>query len=402
MGEQIIYMDHAATSWPKPAEVFAAMSEVATIAGGNPGRGGHRLALWAGESLFEARETVAEFFGCDDPFRVAFTLNVTTAINLVIKGFLKEGDHVLVSPLEHNAVMRPLHHAEQKGISWDVLPARPDGRVLLSRLREAIRPNTKLIILCHESNVNGVIQPVREVGSIAKANGIYLMVDCAQSAGSHPIHIEDDRIDFLAFTGHKGLYGPMGTGGLIFGKRVEISAVTPLIRGGTGSLSESFDQPEFIPDRFESGTQNVVGLAGLSAGIRWLKANQMIEREQREIRSQMMRVFIGLLRQIDGIHIYSAASMEDQGNVISLTVNGVDNGIAAAWLDREYGILSRIGLHCAPLAHQAIKTFPAGTIRFSISARTTIQEIETCVAAVNTIASNPGLVLKVWENQAWE
>ena len=265
---KMIYMDNAATSWPKPPCVAEAISDAIIHCGGNPGRGGHRLALAAGELVYETRDRVASFFGCDDAFRVTFTQNITMAVNLVLRGFLSPEDHVLVSPMEHNAVMRPL---TALGIPYDIIPGDVNGQIDPASIPELIRPNTKLIIICHESNVNGIVQPLRKIGKIAHENQAFLLADCAQSAGNLPLSIENDGIDFLCFTGHKGLLGPTGTGGVVFGEHVDIERIRPLVYGGTGSLSDSFEQPAFLPDRLESGTQNVCGLAGLNAGIRWIE-----------------------------------------------------------------------------------------------------------------------------------
>ena len=368
---QMIYLDNAATSWPKPECVAEAMADAIRNYGGNPGRGGHRLALAAGELLYETRDRTASFFGCDDAFRVSFTQNITMAVNLVLRGFLDPGDHVLVSPMEHNAVMRPL---TAMGISCDVIPGNDAGRIDPADIPPLIRPETKLIIICHESNVNGVIQPLREIGETAEANGLYLMADCAQSAGQIPLDIEKDHIDFLCFTGHKGLMGPTGTGGLVFGSRVDIEKIHPLVYGGTGSLSDSFEQPGFLPDRFESGTQNVCGLAGLNAGLRWIE-----EQGLGNLSSYVMKLMKMLrkgLNGIPGVNLYSG-----DGHVLSITVNGIDNGTAAMELEEKFGIMTRIGLHCAPLAHKTLGTFPNGTVRFALSPFTTEQDVSACIQA---------------------
>ena len=376
MMPEMIYLDNAATSWPKPDCVSEAMTDAIRRCGGNPGRGGHRLALAAGELLYEVRERTAEFFGADDPFRVSFTSNITMAVNLVLNGFLNPGDHVLVSPMEHNAVMRP---RTAMGISYDILPGDRNGKVLLSEIQRKIRENTRLIIICHESNVSGIVQPIRKIGQIARENNIFLLTDCAQSAGHIPIHINTDNIDFLCFTGHKGLFGPTGTGGVVFGDRVDIGRIRPLVRGGTGSLSESFDQPDFLPDRFESGTQNICGLAGLNAGLKW------IEDQGQEKLTQRCRMLMDQLRSglelVPGIHLYSG-----EGQVLSITIDGLDNGTAAAELEERWGIMTRIGLHCAPLAHKTLGTFPNGTIRFAVSPFTTQKDIEICTEGCKTLA----------------
>lgn len=376
-----IYMDNAATTWPKPPQVSEAMGRAIDEYGGNPGRGGHRLALAAGELLYNARETVADLFGCKDPFRVCFTPNITYALNLALEGLLRAGDHVLISPMEHNAVMRPLSTIQ--GVEWEVLPHRSDGEIHPEAIPEHLRPNTKLVIICHESNVNGVIQPLSEIGNIARNHGALLLADCAQSAGKLPIRMEEDAIDLLAFTGHKGLMGPTGTGGLILGSRVDHRALQPLVRGGTGSLSESFEQPDFLPDRYESGTPNVCGLAGLTAGIEWLKEQGPSALRLRQSK-QIHRLKEGL-RQDPNITLYASEEDESQGSVISFTKNHVDNGAAAVHLEERFGIMTRIGLHCAPLAHRTLATYPDGTIRLSVSPFTKDSDIEAVIQAVTEL-----------------
>lgn len=376
MTSEVIYLDNAATTWPKPECVTEAIVKAMRECGGNAGRGGHRLALAAGELLYETRERTGAFFGCDDPFRVCFTQNITMAVNLALRGFLKKGDHVLISPMEHNCVMRPL---TQMGINYDVLNADPDGKVKLSEISGVIRPNTRMIIICHESNVNGVVQPLREIGQIARSNRLFLLADCAQSAGHFPIDIEADNIDFLCFTGHKGMLGPAGTGGVIFGNRVDIEKIEPLLFGGTGSLSESFDQPSFMPDRFESGTQNICGLAGLNAGLKWIEKQGIAQISSKG--KALLNHLSGNIQDIGGIHCYSG-----EGHVLSITINDLDNGKAALELEKRWGIMTRIGLHCAPLAHRSIGTFPNGTIRFAVSPFTTENDIQTCIEACKELA----------------
>ncbi|NMB92902.1 MAG: aminotransferase class V-fold PLP-dependent enzyme [Flexilinea flocculi] len=382
----VIYMDNAATSWPKPAEVSAAMIKTMEEAGGNAGRGGHRFAVAAGEILYQVRETVAAFFGSDDPFRVTFTANATESINLILKGYLKQGDHVLVSPLEHNAVMRPLQFLSQQNIQWSVLPAGKDGRINPDLIEPTIRQNTRLFVICHESNVNGVIQPLHEISEIAHSYQIPVLADCSQSAGSIPIAIDCEGIDFLAFTGHKSLLGPVGTGGIVWGSHVDVNQIFPLKQGGTGSASDRYVQPDFLPDKFESGTLNTVGLAGLKAGIDWINRNQQNQVYLKK--GELFREFLNEIRSIRRVHVFCAEKIENQGFVFSLTIDGIDNGFAAQWLDEEKGILSRVGLHCAPLAHRFLHSFPAGTIRFAASPFTTSQDFEACIEAVKILAEN--------------
>ncbi len=376
MTPNMIYLDNAATSWPKPECVSEAISQAMIHCGGNPGRGGHKLALAAGELLYEVRDRTAAFFGSEDPFRVSYTQNITMAINMILRGVLHPGDHVLVSPMEHNAVMRPLN---AMAINYDILDSEADGKIKTSEIENKIRGNTKLIIICHESNVNGIVQPLREIGQIAHKHNLLLLADCAQSAGHIPLHIEKDNIDFLCFTGHKGLFGPTGTGGVLFGSQVDVEQIQPLICGGTGSLSESFKQPAFLPDRFESGTQNISGLAGLNAGLQWIE-NQGLENISQH-GSKLINDLCQGLQDHPKIQIYSG-----EGQVLSITIDGLDNGTAASELEDRWGIMTRIGLHCAPLAHRTLGTFPSGTIRFAVSPFTTEEDIQICIDACKTLA----------------
>ncbi|MBU1948387.1 MAG: aminotransferase class V-fold PLP-dependent enzyme, partial [Candidatus Eisenbacteria bacterium] len=258
-----LYLDNAATSWPKPPGVIQAMVRFMEDIGANPGRAGHRRAIEAGRIVNAAREVLAEFFGAKDPLRVVFGSNGTEALNLAICGLLNPGDHVITSSVEHNSVMRPLRALG--GVTVDVVQCAPDGTLDPQDVERAIRPETRLIILNHASNVMGTVLPVAEVGGIARRHDLLFLLDSAAGAGTLPINMETDAIDLLAFTGHKSLLGPMGTGGLVLGDRVDVRRMQPIKRGGTGSLSEKEIQPEFVPDIFESGTLNVGGLAGLEA-----------------------------------------------------------------------------------------------------------------------------------------
>ncbi|MFN3763098.1 MAG: aminotransferase class V-fold PLP-dependent enzyme, partial [Anaerolineae bacterium] len=267
----MIYLDNAATSWPKPPEVLTAMARFMTEVGANPGRSGHRLSVEAGRIVYAAREAVAQLFNAPDPLRVVFGMNATEGINLALRGLLRPGDHVVTSSMEHNSVMRPLRALEREGVEVTVVPCSPEGMLDPQAVLAAIRPHTRLVVLNHASNVTGTILPVAEVGrALRQINGPLLVVDAAQSGGAVPIDMQADGIDLLAFTGHKSLYGPTGTGGLIIGERVPLEEFRPLIRGGTGSRSEREEQPDFLPDMCESGTPNAVGLAGLEAGVRWV------------------------------------------------------------------------------------------------------------------------------------
>ena len=302
----MIYFDNAATSWPKPPGVAEAMVHFMDHVGANPGRSGHRLSLEAGRIVYGAREAMADLFHVADPLRVVFGANVTEALNLALCGYLRPGDHVVTSSMEHNSVMRPLRAlaAGEGGgpIELTVVPCSPQGFLDPADLEAALRPETAMVVLNHASNVCGSLLPVREAGQAARRHGCLLLVDVAQTAGAYPIDMEAEGIDLLAFTGHKALGGPMGTGGLVIGERVELERFVPLKRGGTGSRSEREEQPDFLPDMCESGTPNTVGLAGLLAGVRWVMDRGVDAIRQHEI--ELAQRLIDGLCDIPGVTVY--------------------------------------------------------------------------------------------------
>jgi len=381
----MIYLDHAATSWPKPPEVLRAMREFLESAGGNPGRSGHRLSVAAGRVLYELREALAGLFGAGDPLRVIFTLNATCAINLALRGLLRPGDAVLTSSIEHNAVMRPLRALERQGVRVDIVPCSREGRLDPAAVAEAITPETRLVVLTHASNVMGTILPVADVARVAHRAGAMVLVDAAQTAGVVPIDMEAMGIDLLAFTGHKGLQGPPGTGGLVIADAVDVARLEPIVCGGTGSRSEFDEQPEHLPDKYEAGTPNGVGLAGLLAGVRWVRARtvEAIRRRQMELTGRL----IERLRAIPGVHVYGPCEPAERTAVVSFTAEGVDLAQMALDLDERFGVLCRVGLHCAPAAHKTIGTFPQGTVRFALGAGTSSSDIEAAATAVRKIAT---------------
>jgi len=380
----MIYFDNAATSWPKPPGVAEAMVHFLNEVGANPGRSGHRLAVESGRIVYQAREAVAELFGAPDPLRIVFGQNATEAINLALNGLLRPGDHVITSSMEHNSVMRPLRALERQGVELTVVQCTSAGFLDPADVAAAIRPHTALIALNHASNVVGTLLPVAEVGRIAREHDVLLLVDAAQTAGAYPIHVQADGIDLLAFTGHKSLYGPMGTGGLVIGERVDVSRLEPLKRGGTGSRSEREEQPDFLPDMCESGTPNAVGLAGLGAGLRWVR-----ERGVDAIRAHEMmltqRLIDGLLN-IPGVTVYGGHDAARQTATVSFNIAGLDCSEVGLRLDEEYGILCRVGLHCAPAAHRTLGTFPVGTVRFGLGAFNTADEVDAALLAVARLA----------------
>jgi cysteine desulfurase family protein len=384
----MIYFDNAATSWPKPPGVAQAMAHFLDHVGANPGRSGHGLSLEAGRIVYDTREAVAELFNEADPLRVVFAANVTEALNLVLRGYVQPGDHVVTSSMEHNSVMRPLRAlAEGVGggpIGLTVVPCSPDGFLDPADLEAALRPETVLIALNHASNVCGSLLPVREAGKIARRHGCLLLVDAAQTAGAYPIDVATDRIDLLAFTGHKALGGPMGTGGLVIGERVNLKRLEPLKRGGTGSKSEYEEQPDFLPDMYESGTPNTVGLAGLLVGIRWVMKRGVDAIRQHEI--ELAQRLINGLCEVPTVTVHGGHDAARQTSTISFNVDGLEPSDIGLRLDDEYRIMCRVGLHCAPAAHRTLSTFPRGTIRFGLGSFNTQDEVDAGIAAIREIA----------------
>ena len=384
----MIYLDNAATSWPKPPEVAKALAHFLKNVGASPGRSGHRLSIEAGRAVYRARESVARLFNVADPLRIVFGPNATEAINLALVGLLAPGDHVVTSSMEHNSVMRPLRELESRGVEVTTVPCSPEGELAPRDVEKCIRKNTVLVVLNHGSNVIGRLLPVAAVGGITRKHGVLLLVDAAQTGGCCPIDMEKERIDLLAFTGHKGLFGPQGTGGLVIGERVNVKEMRPLKTGGTGSRSEHETQPDFLPDQYESGTPNAIGLAGLDAGVRFV-LEQGVERiHEHEV--ALARRLIEGLNEIPGVVVYGKEEMTRRTAIVSFAIDGVQCSEVGLRLDEEYGILSRVGLHCAPAAHRTIGTFPTGTIRFSPGFLNTVEEMEQAVAAVSEIARSTG------------
>lgn len=359
------------------------MTEVMERAGGNPGRSGHRLSIAAAQVIYDTREEIAEFFGIADPLRVIFTANATSSINLALKGILKPGDHVITSSMEHNAVMRPLRSLERDGVRLSIIPCAEDGTIDAAKVAEAIQPDTKIIVMLHASNVAGTLLPVAEIARVAHRARALFLVDAAQTAGAMPLNMSAVGIDLLAFTGHKELQGPPGIGGLIIGDDVDISRIIPLIHGGTGSRSESEEQPEDLPDKFESGTPNLAGIAGLGAGLQWIR-----ERGIEHIREHMQglsQVLIQGLSTIPKVKIYGTLDPERSLAIVSFTVAGKHVSEIGLRLDEEYGILSRVGLHCAPAAHRTIGSFPEGTVRLAPGMFNTVQDMQETIKAIGEV-----------------
>jgi len=374
-----IYFDNAATSWPKPPAMIEAMARFNESIGGNPGRSGHRLSIEAARVVYEARERVAELIGSPDPLSIAFTKNATEAINCVLFGLLKPGDHVVTSGMEHNSVMRPLRFLERQGVELSIVPCSPAGVLDPGDALRAMKRNTLAIVVTHASNVTGTLFPLEDLARIAHERGSIFVVDASQTAGSVPIDVIRTGMDILCFTGHKSLLGPQGTGGFYIRKGLE-QRVRPLIRGGTGSASEFEEQPDFLPDRFESGTPNAIGLAGLAAGIRFVLASGIERTREKEM--HLTRRFLEGMAGIPGTILYGPQDAGQRTAVVSFNVRGISPSEIAFELDEQFAVLSRPGLHCAPAAHRTIGTFPEGTVRFSFGHSTTEDEIRRGFEAV--------------------
>jgi cysteine desulfurase family protein len=354
--------------------------------GANPGRAAHRRAVDAGRIVYDAREAVCELFHAPDPLRLVWCKNVTEALNLALCGLLRPGDHVITSSMEHNSIMRPLRALERDGVEVTVIGCSPRGMLDPAEVEAAIQPHTRLVALNHASNVVGTLLPVAEVGAICRQRGLLLLVDAAQTGGAYPIDVQADRIDLLGFTGHKSLGGPMGTGGLIVGERVDEAQLEPLVRGGTGSRSEHEVQPNFLPDMCESGTPNAVGLAGLQVGVRWVLAQGVDAIRAHEV-ALAQRLIEGL-RSTTGVTVYGPLDAELQTATVSFNVAGIASSEMGLRLDDDYGIMCRVGLHCAPAAHKTIGTFPGGTVRFGLSSFSTMDEVNAAVSAIQELAQD--------------
>ena len=376
----MIYMDNAATSYPKPDAVIQAMTDYMKNIGASSGRSGHRLSTEAGRIVYETREAVAELFNVSDPLRIVFCCNVTEALNLAIRGLLRPRDNVITSSIEHNSVMRPLRALEAEGVELTVVKCSQHGFLNPKDVQKAIKKNTKLIVLNHASNVVGSILPIAEVGSIARENNIIFLVDAAQTAGAYPIDVEEMKIDLLAFTGHKAMFGPQGAGGLCIREGIELH---PLKLGGTGSRSEEEYQPDFLPDKHESGTMNIVGLAGLGAGVRFVLSECVSTIREKE--KKLTKKLMDGLADIDNVTVYGRMDVDRQVGLVSFNINGLMPSEVGFQLDEKYEIMCRVGLHCAPAAHKTIGTFPTGTIRLSISHFTTEEEVQETMKAVAEI-----------------
>ena len=392
-----IYLDNASTTFPKPREVADAVYQYMTGVGSNIGRGGYTSAYAAEEAVFAARQLLCDFFGGEDAKNVVFTKNVTEALNVIIRGLLQPGDHVLVSAMEHNAVMRPLQligreleageQAPAAVISFSRSPCDREGNLELEALPKLVQQRTKAVIMTHASNVCGTLLPIDKVGDFCKQRGLLFIVDSAQSAGVFPINMQQLHIDALAFTGHKGLLGPQGIGGFVLREHM-VTKLAPLIVGGTGSLSHTEKTPRFMPDKFEAGTLNLPGIMGLAAGVRWLNQRGMASLRAHEL-ALTEQLLTGLLdlEQQGLLRIVGRRDIVQRTSVVSIAATKQDLAVVAHRLNEEYGIATRVGLHCAPNAHKTLQTYPTGTLRFSMGWHNNEEDIVAALKALREVLS---------------
>lgn len=378
-----IYLDNASTSFPKAEGVAEAVYNFIKECGCNINRGGYDEAYQAEGIVLDTRQRLTTLFHGPDCRNVVFTRNITESLNVLLKGFLKPGDHVLVSAMEHNAVMRPLTQLAAQGVSFDRIPCDGQGVLDVSAMERLLRKNTKAVVMLHASNVCGTVMPAAEAGAFCHAHGLRFVLDSAQTAGVFPIDMEAMHIDALAFTGHKGLLGPQGVGGFILQPDM-VQEIPPLIAGGTGSISHEETMPAFMPDRYEAGTMNLPGIMGLHGALCWLE-EKTIDAVRREELALTER-FIAGVREIPHLRLVGKSDLIDRAGVVSVLPETVDPALMADALEREFGIMVRVGLHCAPNAHKTLGTYPTGTIRFSFGCRNTVEHVDTALYALRKLS----------------
>lgn len=377
-----IYLDNGATTFPKPPEVAEAMVHFITQVGGNVNRGSYASAFDAGEVVYETREMLAALFNSATPEQVIFTRHVTESLNLVLKGSFNPGDHILVTSMEHNAVMRPLNALGEKGVTYSHIPCTSQGMLQAETLEAMYTPATKAVVMTHASNVSGSVMDLQAAADFCRRHQLHLIIDAAQTAGVLPIDVEKLTPAAVCFTGHKGLYGPQGTGGLWLDKAFS-QQLRPLMEGGTGSFSEEEVQPQHLPDKFEAGTLNLPGIYGLHAALKWLEEVGTETVHHHEM--NLTRRFLEGLFTIPQVQVIGTHDVDQRTAVVSITTQQMDLGELAHRLARDYGIATRSGLHCAPHAHQTLGTFPTGTVRFSFGYFNTLQHVETALKALQVL-----------------
>lgn len=380
-----LYLDNAATTFPKPPAVAQAVYDYITSSGVNINRGCYAAAYDAEELVLDTRQLLCELFHGPDCRNVIFTKNVTESLNILLKGFLRQGDHVLTSSMEHNAVMRPLVQLEKAGISFTRVPCDEQGRLEIDALERCLRPNTRLLVMTHASNVCGTVMPLAQAGAFCRDHGLRFFVDSAQTAGVLDLDMEAMHIDALAFTGHKGLLGPQGTGGFLLAEGLA-AELEPLLSGGTGSVSHTEDVPPFLPDRFEPGTLNLPGIAGLRQGLLFLRETGVANIRRHE--QDLTRRFLDGLRPLEEqglIRILAGEDGLERVGAVSIQTLQKELSQAAFELDGRFGIMTRVGLHCAPAAHKTLGSYPVGAIRFSFGWYNTPRQVDRALEALGEV-----------------
>lgn len=376
----MIYLDNAATTYPKPQKVYDSMMDCMKNYCANPGRSGHKLAMKSAREIYDTRENIAKLFNIENPMNIIFTSNATDSLNIAIKGVVNEGDHIITTSMEHNSVIRPIKSLEKYGIENTIVDCDKEGFLNIENIKNAIKPNTKLIVTTHASNVCGTLIDIKSVGEIAKANNILYLVDASQTAGVYEIDVKSINVDMIAAPGHKCLFGPQGTGILYIREGLNINISK---EGGTGSKSEDLFQPDILPDKYESGTHNTPGIVGLNEGIKFILETGI--ENIREYEEQLCEYMLNRLKEVPNIIIYGPSDSKQRAAVISINIDKIDSGELTFLLDSEYDIATRSGIHCSPLAHKTLGTLDQGAVRFSLSYFNTKDDIDKAIDALKDI-----------------
>ena len=379
----MIYLDNAATTFPKPEAVHDSMMDCMKNYCANPGRAGHKLAMKAAREIYDTRENIAKLFNIDNPMNIVFTNNATDSLNLAIKGVVNKGDHIITTSMEHNSVIRPIKALEKVGVENTIVQCDDQGFLNIDDLEKAIKPNTKLIVTTHASNVCGTLIDIKSISEIANKHNILYLIDASQTVGVYDIDLKDIKADMLAAPGHKGLLGPQGTGILYIREGLNIGI---LKEGGTGSRSEDLFQPDLLPDKYESGTHNTPGIVGLNEGVKFIFKEGIDKIKEHE--EELCKYMLERLEEVPNIKIYGPKDANKRASVISINIGNMDSGEITFLLDSEYDIATRSGIHCAPLAHKTLGTLEQGAVRFSIGYFNTKEEIDKAINALKEIAKN--------------
>lgn len=379
----MIYLDNAATTFPKPEAVYNAMMDCMKNYCANPGRAGHKLAMKAAREIYDTRENIAKLFNIDNPMNIVFTNNATDSLNLAIKGVVNKGDHIITTSMEHNSVIRPIKALEKIGVENTIVQCDEQGFLNVDDLENAIKPNTKLIVTTHASNVCGTLIDIKSISEIANKHNILYLIDASQTVGVYDIDLKAIKADMLAAPGHKGLLGPQGTGILYIREGLNIDI---LKEGGTGSRSEDLFQPDLLPDKYESGTHNTPGIVGLNEGVKFIFKEGIDKIKEHE--EELCKYMLERLDEVPNIKIYGPKDANKRASVISINIGNMDSGEITFLLDSEYDIATRSGIHCAPLAHKTLGTLEQGAVRFSIGYFNTKEEIDKAITALKQIAKN--------------